>query len=133
MAKETIIKAGCMIDNFPKYLCEFNFIEMFRGASHAWCRPYCTFNFRNLVKLVPQALDCISITKIRKFARKTYQYMDAYRVRDSNGNFLNSQKIDYALKKFAVITQFQSEFCSPYNYRNTLCTFQDCVNISQLL
>ena len=98
--QETVIEAGCMIDYYPKYHCEFNFIEMFWGAAKAWYRAHCTFNFRDLVELVPQALDSVSITKIRKFARKTYRYMDAYRVRDSNGNSLDSRQIDYAVKKF---------------------------------
>ena len=74
--KETVIEEGCLIDYYPKYHCEFNFIEIFRGAAKARCRALYTFNFRDLVELVPQALDSVSITKIRKFARKTYRYMD---------------------------------------------------------
>lgn len=98
--EETITEAGCLVDYYPKYHCEFNFIEMFWGASKAWYRAHCTFNFRDMSELVPKALDSVSLVKIRKFARKTYRYMDAYRVRDSNGNSLNTRQIEYAVKKF---------------------------------
>ena len=78
--EEAIVHSGCLIDFYPKYHCEFNYIEIFRGAAKAWCRARCSFNFNDHVKLVPQALDSVSIAKVRKFARKSYRYIDANRV-----------------------------------------------------
>jgi hypothetical protein len=98
--QETVNGAGCMIDYYPKYHCEFNFIEMFWGAAKSWYRAHCTFNFRELSEMVEKALDSVSMSTIRKFARKTYRYMDAYRIRDSNGNTLSCRQIEYAVKKF---------------------------------
>jgi hypothetical protein len=89
-----------MTDFYPKHHCEFNFIEMFWGASKAWCRANCTFNFNDHLELVPKALDSVSICKIRKFARKSYRYMDAYRIKSSDGNSLSTQMIEYAVKKY---------------------------------
>jgi hypothetical protein len=85
---------------YPKYHCEFNYIEMFWGAAKAWSRSRCTFNWNDHIVLVPQALESVSIAKIRKFARKSYRYMDAYRVKDSGGSSLNIQQIEYAVKKY---------------------------------
>ena len=79
--QETVKNAGFIIDYYPKYHCEFNYIEMFWGAAKAWSRLGCTFNFNYLIALVPNALESVSLTKIRKFARKSYRYMDAYRVK----------------------------------------------------
>jgi hypothetical protein len=98
--EEVITKGGCQIDFYPKYHCEFNYIEMFWGAAKAWCRSHCTFNFNDHVVLVPQSLESVSLSKIRKFARKSYRYMDAYRINDSGGNSLTPRQIEYAVKKY---------------------------------
>jgi hypothetical protein len=86
--EETLLEAGFAVDFYPKYHCEFNYIEMFWGAAKAWSRAHCTFNFNDHVLLVPKALDSVSLSKIRKFARKSYRYMDAYRLTGSGGNTL---------------------------------------------
>lgn len=79
--EETISQGECLIDFYPKYHCEFNNIEMFWGAAKAWCRARCTFNFNDHVVLVPKAIERVSVYKIRKFTRKSYRYMDAYRIK----------------------------------------------------
>ena len=98
--EETVTQGGCLIDFYPKYHCEFNYIEMFWGAAKAWCRARCSFNFTDHVVLVPKALENVSLAKIRKFARKSYRYMDAYRVKDEGGNSLSCQQLKYAVKKY---------------------------------
>jgi hypothetical protein len=98
--EEVVTEGGCSIDFYPKYHCEFNFIEMFWGAAKAWSRANCSFNFNEHVEMVPKALESVSITKIRKFARKSYRYMDAYRIKNSEGNSLTCKQIEYAVKKY---------------------------------
>ena len=98
--EETLLDAGCAVDFYPKYHCEFNYIEMFWGAAKAWSRAHCIFNFSDHVQIVPKALDSVSLSKIRKFARKSYRYMDAYRITDSGGNTLTCKQVEYAVKKY---------------------------------
>ena len=97
---ETVLDAGYSIDYYPKYHCEFNYIEMFWGAAKAWSRSNCTGDFNDHVKIAPKALDSVAVSKIRKFARKSYRDMDAYRVTGSEGNFLTCKQIEHAVKKY---------------------------------
>lgn len=97
---ETVSDAGYLIDYYPKYHCEFNYIEMFWGAAKAWCRANCTFNFNDHLNLVKEALKSVTVCKIRRFARKSYRYMDAYRVKGTDGCSLSTKMIEYAVKKY---------------------------------
>ena len=98
--EESVTQAGLNIDFYPKYHCEFNFIEMFWGEAKAFTRANCQYDFNSLVAIVPRALAQVSLPKIRKFARKSYRYMDAYRIRGANGDALNPKQIEYAVKKY---------------------------------
>ena len=73
---------------------------MFWGAAKALFRANCTFNFNDHVQIVPKALESVSITKIRKLARKSYRYMYAYRIKNSEGNSLTCKQVEYAVKKY---------------------------------
>jgi hypothetical protein len=104
--EETITQAGLSIDFYPKYHCEFNFIEMLWGASKALAPANCTYDFNVLIQIVPRALASVSLSKIRKCARKSYRYMDAYRIHGSNGDTLNPKQIEYAVKKYRQHKKF---------------------------
>jgi hypothetical protein len=73
---------------------------MFWGTSKTWCRANCIFNFNDHLELVPKAFDSASICKIRKFARKSYRYMDADRIKSSDGNSWSTQMIEHAVGKY---------------------------------
>jgi hypothetical protein len=72
--------SGFIVDFYPKFHCEFNFIEMFWAACKAYTRRNCTYSFKDLERIVLIALNSVQLAQIRRFARKSYRYMDAYRI-----------------------------------------------------
>ncbi|PKY46319.1 hypothetical protein RhiirA4_320161 [Rhizophagus irregularis] len=76
--EEAIIKADHIFERYPKFHCECNFIERFWGFAKRETRRICSYNFADLMKRVPEVLVSVPITTIRKFARKSWRYMDAY-------------------------------------------------------
>ncbi|PKY51387.1 hypothetical protein RhiirA4_424476 [Rhizophagus irregularis] len=77
--QEEIEKRGHICIFYPKYHCELNYIEMYWGAAKRYTRENCNYTWSSLQKTVPEALDSIPLITIRKFARKSWRYMDIYR------------------------------------------------------
>ena len=73
---------------------------MFWGAAKAYARSNCNYDFNHLIQIVLVALNSVSLSKIRKFAPKSYRYIGAYRVRGTDGNSLTPKQIEYAVKKY---------------------------------
>jgi len=79
LIQEIIESRGHRVIFYPKFHCEINFIELFWGAAKRYTRENCDYTFKSLEKTVPLALNSVSLENIRKFARRCWRFMDAYR------------------------------------------------------
>jgi hypothetical protein len=77
--QEAVEDAGHLFGFYPKFHCELNYIEMYWGAAKRFARENCAYDADSLRRIVPLALDSVSLPMIRRFARKSFRYMDAYR------------------------------------------------------
>ena len=91
---ETIENAGHICIFFPKFHCELNFIECYWEAAKWYTRNNCDYTWSGLQKIVSHALDYVDLITIRRFARKTWQYMDLYR------HGITGKLAEYAVKKY---------------------------------
>jgi hypothetical protein len=76
------------------FYLEFNFIEMYWGATKKYMREHCNYSWKGLQETLPKGLDSIETNIIRKFARKSWRYIQLYRIR------LFVKLAEYAVKKF---------------------------------
>ena len=94
LLQEVIENLGHKVIFYPKFHCEFNFIEIYWGDSKRYARRKCDYTWRELQNVVPEALESVSLRQIRGYAQKSFRYMDAYR------KGLDVKQAEYAVKKY---------------------------------
>ena len=96
--QETSESRGSLIILYPKFYPEFNWIEMYWGECKRYSRKHCTYRFKDLIQILPDALRSPSLATMRRFAQKSFRYMDAYR--EKNGQFLTTTQVEHAVRKY---------------------------------
>jgi len=50
-----------------------------KSSAKRYARNNCDYSFKALEKIVPEALNSVSLEQIRRYARRSWRFMDAYR------------------------------------------------------
>ena len=99
LLEEAVRSLGQEIILYPKFHPEFNFIEMFWGGCKAYARKRCDYSWAGLKSVVPRAIESVPLQTIRRFARKSDRYIDAYREKEG-GLRLTPAQIEHDVKKY---------------------------------
>jgi hypothetical protein len=101
--RETVENTGHLIDYYPKFHCELNYIEMVWAYCKAKLRRSCTYNFHDLVVKLPETLHDVPLPFHRRALTHCFRFMSGYR------RGLKGPLLDYVLKKYKghrVVPQF---------------------------
>ncbi len=83
--------------------CELNFIELAWGWVKRAIRERCDYTFAGLKNNVQQCLDAIPLATVRRYARLTYRWLDAY------AKGLVGPLAEFAVKRFSSHRKMPAE------------------------
>jgi hypothetical protein len=84
---------------FPKFHCELNWIERYWGHAKKKLRRETDYKFETLKANLGTVLDSVPLETMRKYSRKCWRYMDAYR--GTNNTTLSIEQVEWATKKYS--------------------------------
>ena len=90
---------GHLVDFYPKYHCELNFIERVWSWFKQELRKRCEFSFDGLKRNVPAVLNEIPPAFVKKFAEHAARYMRCYHMQ-RDGRNLPPAMVHFAMKKY---------------------------------
>ncbi|KAJ8591783.1 hypothetical protein M405DRAFT_692375, partial [Rhizopogon salebrosus TDB-379] len=71
--------AGHLCLFLPKFYCELNYIEFFRGMLKKHLRNQCDYTFDTLKENMPIVLASVPLQTIRGWEHWMYRWMETYR------------------------------------------------------
>jgi hypothetical protein len=95
MLVEETRKRGHLVEFFPKFHCELNWIEYYWGSSKRYARDNCEYNLESLRKTIPLALASVPDSTIHAFYHKCMRQIQAYR---AGVQFGTPEFVDYTKK-----------------------------------
>jgi hypothetical protein len=95
LLREIVEDRGHIIIYYPKYHCELNFIEKIWGYVKAKTRVICDYSAQGLLVAVPQVLEDVPLSFVRRVYRKCLRFADGYR------RGLEGPLLEYASRKFS--------------------------------
>ncbi len=72
LLQKVIKNLGHKVIFYPKFHCEFNFIEIYWGDSKHYARRKCDYTWQGLQNVVPEALESVSLRQIQDYAQKSF-------------------------------------------------------------
>lgn len=97
--RETVEDRGHLVDFYPRYHCELNFIERVWSWFKQELRKRCDFTFDGLRRNVPAVLNQVPPAFVRKFAEHAVRYMRCYQMQ-RDGRNLPPAMVHFAMKKY---------------------------------
>lgn len=100
--REIATNDGMEVEFFPKFHCEFNWIERYWCHTKRNVRKNCDYSFKTLVEAVPKYLNEVDVITMRRYARKSFRYIDAYRQREGEEDVqLTPAIVEWNVKQYS--------------------------------
>lgn len=88
--QEAVANSGHLMELYPKFHCETNWIERYWSACKRVARRECTYSFRDLKENLEDYMNSIPVTEIRNYYNHCWNYIEEY-AEDDNGHAMEKR------------------------------------------